>query len=188
PLWNCDGISTIPDSDMVQIWLILNEILSTTDIIGQNFNYDRDKMYRLGFRGMKLVSDTMFKAFAINPELPKGLAFNTSIYTEEPFYKDDGMYHGKLIDLLTGCARDACVTFEIDQKMDVDLDELKQRKFFENFLMALPDLYWSIEKQGFNIDPEARDRLLRKYIEWDERLRYRLFQLTGTEINVNSPK
>lgn len=188
PLWNVDKISTIPDSDLIQIWIILAEILATTDIIGQNFNYDRDKILRLGFTVKRIISDTMYKAFAINPELPKGLGFNTSIYTEEPFYKDEGMYEGSINDLLLGCARDACVTFEIDSRMDADLIEIGQKSFYENYLMKLPDMYWGIERQGFKLDPLSRERLIHKYIEWDERLRYRLFQLTGTEINVNSPK
>lgn len=187
PLWNCDDISHIPDSDMVQMWIILSEMLYEKDIIGQNFNYDRDKIKRLGFVIRTLASDTMLKAHAINPELPKGLAFNTSIFTEEPFYKDEGMYKGSISDLLIGCARDSCVTFEVNENMDRDLDELGQRPFFENFLMKLPDLYWSIEQQGMRIDTEKRDALLRKYVEWDERLRYELFTLVGTEINVGSP-
>jgi len=186
PLWNCDGISTIPDSDLVQCWIILAEMLYEKDIIGQNFNYDRDKIKRLGFIIKRLISDTMLKAHAINPELPKNLAFNTSLYTEEPFYKDEGMYKGSISDLLTGCARDACVTLEVDENMDADLDELGQRPFFENFLMRLPELYWSIENQGFKVDTVGRDALLRKYVEWDERVRYELFQLVGTEINVAS--
>lgn len=188
PLWNTDGISTIPTSDLVQCWIILAEMLWENEIVGQNFNYDRDKIKRLGFIIRKLASDVMMKAQAINPELPKGLAYNTSIYTEEPFYKNEGMYHGKIEDLLLGCARDACVTIEVDENMDADVDELGVRPFFENFLMKLPDLYWSIEKQGFRVDAEERDRLIRKYIHWDEQVRYELFSLTGTEINVNSPK
>ncbi len=188
PLWNMGGISTIPTADMVQIWTILAEILYECEIVGQNFNYDRDKIKRLGFIIRKLISDTMLKAHAINPELPKNLAFNTSIYTEEPFYKDEGMYEGSIEDLLLGCARDACVTFEVDENMDADLDELGMRPFFENFLMKLPELYWGIERQGFRQDIAKRDELLRKYIEWDERCRFELFQLTGTEINVASPK
>jgi uracil-DNA glycosylase family 4 len=187
PLWNCEGISHIPDSDLVQMWILLSEMLYEKDIIGQNFNYDRDKIKRLGFVIRNLVSDTMLKAHAINPELPKGLAFNTSIFTEEPFYKDEGMYKGSVSDLLTGCARDACVTYEVDEAMDADLDELGQRSFFENFLMKLPDLYWAIERQGLRVDSAQRDSLLRKYVEWDERVRYELFKLVGTEVNVNSP-
>lgn len=188
PLWNVNGISTIPDADLVQCWIICHQILTEHEVIGQNFNYDRDKILRLGFTVPNFVGDIMFKAFAINPELPKSLAFNTSIYTEEPFYKDEGMYEGSIEDLLTGCARDACVTCEIDIAMDADIDEIGQRKYYQNYLMRLPDMYWAMERQGFRVDTEARDRLMHKYIAWDERLRHRLFQLTGTEINVNSPK
>lgn len=188
PLWNSDDISNIPNDDLVQCWIILAELLYEKKIIGQNFNYDRDKIKRLGFIIRNLRSDTMLKAHAINPELPKGLAFNTSIYTEEPFYKDEGMYQGSIQDLLIGCARDSCVTYEVNENMDKDLDEIDQRDFYENFLMKLPELYLSIENQGFGIDSIERDRLLRKYIEWDEHVRYELFKLVGTEINVNSPK
>lgn len=188
PLWNHGDISHIPDADLVNCWMILAEMLYEKDIVGQNFNYDRDKIKRLGFIIRRLISDTMLKAFAINPELPKSLAFNTSIYTEEPFYKDEGMYEGKIEDLFIGCARDACVTLEIDEAMEPDLVELGQVDFYNNFLMKLPELYLSIENQGFNIDAKRRDELIHKYIEWDERLRYELYQLVGTEVNCNSPK
>jgi uracil-DNA glycosylase family 4 len=188
PLWNCDGISTIPDSDLVQMWILLAQRLYDMAVVGQNFNYDRDKILRLGFIIRKLADDTMLKAHAINPELPKGLGFLTSLYTEEPFYKDEGMYEGNLADLFTGCARDACVTLEVNENMDADVDELHMRSFYQNFLMKLPEFYWGIERQGFHVDPDERDRLIRKYIEWDEKVRFRLYQLTGTEINVNSPK
>lgn len=188
PLWNTDGISNIPTADLVQMWIILAEMLWENEIVGQNFNYDRDKILRLGFKIRKLISDVMLKAHAINPELLKGLAFNTSLYTEEPFYKNEGMYAGTISDLLIGCARDACVTFEVDEAMDSDLDELGMRPFYECFLMRLPNLYWSIERQGLRIDTVERDILLRKYVEWDERIRYELFALVGAEINVNSPQ
>lgn len=188
PLWNADGISSIPTSDMVQIWIIVAQMLWNQDIVGQNFNYDRDKIKRLGFIIRHLVSDTMMKAMALNPELPKGLAFNTSIFTEEPFYKNEGMYHGSFQDLMLGCARDACVTLEIDENMEPDLIEMGQVKFYNNFLMKLPELYWGIERQGFRVDAIKRDELLKKYIQWDEKVRYDLFKLVGTEVNVNSPK
>lgn len=186
PLWNVGGISTIPDSDMVQIWIIVAEMLHEFDIVGQNFNYDRDKILRLGFSIRRLADDTMLKAMAINPELPKGLGFNTSIYTEEPFYKDEGMYEGSIEDLFKGCGKDACVTFEINEAMNADVDELGMRSFYKNFLMKLPEFYWGIERQGFRVDPDERDRLLHKYIEWDERIRHELFTLVGAEVNVNS--
>jgi uracil-DNA glycosylase family 4 len=188
PLWNKDGISTIPTADLASIWNMLARTLWEKDIVGHNFNYDRDKIRRLGFTIRRVHSDTMLKSFAINPELPKGLAFNTSIYTREPFYKDEGMYEGSYRDLLLGCARDACVTYEIDDAMDADLDELGVRKFYENFLMQLPDFYLEIENNGFRVNEAKRLELIQKYVEWDERLGFEMFQLSGRDVNPSSPK
>lgn len=187
PLWNAGGVSHIPDSDLTTIWAMLAQTLWEKDIVGQNFNYDRDKLRRLGFAIQRIHSDTLLKAFAINPELPKRLAFLTSIYTREPFYKDEGMYEGSIGDLLLGCARDACVTYEIDEAMDADLDELGIRKFYQNFLMKLPDFYLEIENNGFAVNKQRRKELIEKYVTWDERLGFEMFQLAGTEVNVNSP-
>lgn len=188
PLWNEGGISTIATPMLVQMWLFLSQMLMEIDVVGANFNYDRDKLKRLGFTIRRLVDDIFLKSMALNPELLKGLGFNTSIFTEEPFYKNEGMYEGSIKDLLLGCARDACVTIEVNAAMDIDLDEINQREFYENFLMKLPDMYWDIEQQGFKVDTEIRDQLLRKYIEWDEKCRHELFTLVGAEINVGSPK
>jgi uracil-DNA glycosylase family 4 len=189
PLWNTDPLfHTISTSEMAQMWNLLSQLLATHDIVGQNFKYDQDKLARLGFRIRSLSSDTMLKAFTINPELPKALAFSQSVYTREPFYKDKGMYQGEFKDLLIGCARDACVTKEIDLKMDADLDEMGLRPFYENFVMQLPELYLGIESEGFYVDNSRRDELIRKYIGWSERLAHELFTLTDTYLNVNSPK
>jgi uracil-DNA glycosylase family 4 len=187
PLWNRDGISTIPDSDLVTMWNMVAKVLWEKDIVGHNFNYDRDKIRRLGFAIRRIHSDTMLKAFAINPELPKGLAFNTSIYTREPYYKDEGMYEGQYRDLLLGCARDSCVTYEINENMEPDLEELGVKKFYENFLMTLPDFYLEIENNGFRVNEAKREELIEKYVRWDERLGFEMFQLAGIDVNPSSP-
>jgi len=188
PLWNVKGLSTIPDSDMAMMWIYVAEALVKYDIIGQNFKYDQDKINRLGFIIKHLFSDTMLKAFAINPELPKSLAFNTSIYTREPFYKNEGMYEGSVEDLFLGCARDSCVTKEVDLAMDSDLDELGMRPYYENFILKLHWSYLKTENIGFRIDAKAREVLIEKYVKWQEANAYELWQLCGTQINSNSPK
>lgn len=188
PLWNHKGISDIPDSDLVNCWILLSNMLANSSVVGQNFGYDRDKIKRLGFVIKSLFSDVMLKSFVINPELPKNLAFNTSIYTEEPYYKDEGMYEGSISDLFTGCARDACVTKEIDEEMDNDLDQIGQRDFYENFVLKLHDLYLGIEREGFKVNEQIRIELLKKYTEWSEQNRYELFKIAEADINVNSPK
>jgi DNA polymerase I-like protein with 3'-5' exonuclease and polymerase domains/uracil-DNA glycosylase len=190
PFWNkgeTANLMSISDSEIVQMWLLMNYIYETWGVVGQNYKYDEDKLNRIGFKP-RLESDTMLKGFAISPELPKGLAFYTSIYTEEPFYKNEGMYEGSAEDLMLGCARDSCVTKEIDIKMERDIEEFGVSKFYYNFLMDLHSLYLGVENEGLYIDNEVREALFRKYIAWTERLGYELYSLVGDTINVNSPK
>lgn len=188
PLWNTNGISNIPDSDLVQLWIQIAELLSQIEVIGQNFNYDRDKILRLGFVVRKLRSDIMMKAQALDPEMPKSLAFSTSVRTREPYYKDEGMYEGSYQDLFIGNARDACVTKEIDEVTEDELTFIKQDKYYYNFLMKLPEFYLGIEQQGFRLDYEQNRNLLRKYVKWSEHIKYQIFKLVGKEVNYNSPK
>lgn len=189
PLWHENGVVNIPPSDHAQMVIKLARFLANHDIVGQNFKYDEDKINRLGYVIRSLYSDTMLKAFAIHPELPKNLAFNTSIYTEEPFYKNEGMYEGSTNDLFIGCARDSCCTKEIDLAMDAPLDKLRMRPYYENYIRHLHSLYLSVETTGFLVDESKRAELLEKYISWEERLGYERFHLANKEeINVNSWK
>lgn len=189
PLWNVHGISSVSDSELILFWKILGSFLSSSRIIGQNFGYDRDKIRRLGFTIGSLHSDTMLKAFALHPELPKNLGFLTSIYTREPYYKDEGMYEGSIDDLLLGCARDACVTKEIDDVLEDQLIELGTLDLYRNFILPLHDVYFynetftAIEQNGFDVNEDYRKELIHKYIEQDERIRYEMFQIAGENVN-----
>ncbi len=194
PLWNTRDFSHLPSSTIASFWCIIADRLNNLDAIGQNFGYDRDKIRRLGFKVRGLANDNMIKAFAIQPELPKNQAFLTSIYTEEPFYKNETMYQSSLSALLIGCARDAAVAVEISEKMEPELDELHVRDFYNKFLLPLHDLYHfredntSIEQFGVRVDEDLRKKMIVKYLEWDEKVRYELFQIAGEEINTSSPK
>ena len=90
-------------------------------------------------------------------------------------------------DLFLGCARDSCVTYEVDEAMEADLEELGMRKFYRNFLMTLPDFYPEIENNGFGVNEEKRIELIEKYVEWDERLGYEMFEIAGVDVNPGSP-
>lgn len=74
------------------IWSLVSEILSDTrkTFIIQNCIYELFVMFwrhHIWVRGR--IEDTMLAAWELNCELPKGLGFLCSIFTLEPYYKDD---------------------------------------------------------------------------------------------------
>lgn len=186
-------ISDIPSPDLAYIWQLLAAFFADPKFkfIGQNFKYDEDKINKLGFY-LRLFWDTMIGTHCITSEMPKGLAFQTSISTEEPYYKFEGrnFIPGKdkiEVELLYNC-KDACVTREI---FDVQYLELKTLIPFglEHALwrMDLHSLYMAIDNEGFKVDEDERKALIHKYVNWLIRLEKELHELTGQIINIASP-
>ena len=95
---------------------------------GQNFNFDSTVLGRWGFNVKNFYADTMLMMHCIYPEMPKSLAFMASIYTNQPYWKDEGREYNPKKDnpdrLLNYNCLDACVTSEVYEAMMKDLEEL----------------------------------------------------------------
>lgn len=122
--------------------------------------------------------------------IAKGLGFQTSIYTKEPFYKDDGKLWTETNDLKqfwTYNARDAAVTREI---RDVQEVELKDFGTYDSFLasMQLVAPLMSATAAGILIDPKVRATLQAKYEGEVDNLQRFLDAQAGRPINVKSSK
>lgn len=186
----------IPHSELVEIWLILMAFFARKDIRYwfQNGKFDHDKIEEiLGIllQGQVYV-DTMLLAKVLHPELPGSLAWITSVYTREPYYKDEGknfdpkrdkpeqfhVYNGK----------DSCVTIESGQAMLPYLKEYDLEDYFFNYKMPQHRLYMKMERRGFKINEKLRAEKIRDYDIKAFELEYILFNIVGREFNVNSPQ
>lgn len=186
----------IPHSELVQIWLFLLKFFSRTDIkyIFQNGKFDHDKIEEvLGIllKGQVYI-DTMLLAKVLHPELPGSLAWITSVYTREPYYKDEGrnfdpkkdkpeqfhVYNGK----------DSCVTKESAEQMLPYLKEYGLEDYFFNFKMPQHNLYMKMERRGFRINEKLRQEKIREYDIKAYELEYILYNIAGREFNANSPQ
>jgi uracil-DNA glycosylase family 4 len=140
-----------PDAE-VQLWRLVADILEDPEIpkVLQNSLYDRFVLqYSYGVVVRGVVDDTMLKHWELYCELEKSLGFQCSIYTSEPFYKQDR----KSEDLKTFweyCCRDSAVTFEISEKLDRILDDQQKAHYRFNMDMLNPLLY--MELRGINYD------------------------------------
>lgn len=191
-------VSTIPDSDIAYILHILARFFLDRSVkfIGQNFKYDEDKLNRLGFFFHSIFADTGISGHAISSELPKNLAFQTSIYTEEPYYKDEGKgfvpARDSIRDFLLYNCKDACVTLEIFLRHLEELAQIPQAlDGFINFRSKLTHAYHRMEVVGFKTDDAKRKELIENYVQrlitLEKEFREISINYTDEIININSP-
>jgi uracil-DNA glycosylase family 4 len=81
-----------PIEQEIEIWKLIAELLENKDIIKSNQNIGFDNAVLLSLNGIKThnVVDTMINQKILYPDYPAGLDFITSMYTDVPYYKDDG--------------------------------------------------------------------------------------------------
>jgi uracil-DNA glycosylase family 4 len=120
--------------------------------------------------------------------IAKGLAFLTSIYTEEPFYKDDGKLWKETNDLTMFYrynALDCVVTKEVQE---VEEKELKEFGTFSTFVreMRLVRPTVTTMKRGIKIDLMLREKLKKNFEQEIINLQLALDKSAGSPINVKS--
>lgn len=184
--------------DMVANWQAIQEVLHEKDIVGQNFKYDQYKLSLIKFRVRNVISDTLLKTHTVFPELPsKSLATQTSIWTREPYYKDDGKENkiGKKFDVerfFIYNGRDSCITYEIDEVLEEELITLAEyfkvplKEFYYNFVMKKHNPYLRLENRGFCVDFEKKKFLKSTYEASWLRLNTKLAEMIGHDINTKS--
>src|SRR6187401_526638 len=192
-------LATIPSTDLSFIWQKLDWLFRNKEIGGQNWKFDQAKLEMLGFRFKGLKTDTSLKAHTVNPEIPYvGLAFISSLWTREPYYKAKGkeFIFGKhpIERWFLYNANDSAVDCEVDENLEIELQNLSDVyktdliKFYYTYITKLHDLYFGMEKVGFKLDAGARGYLIAKYQTWAEHLEVKLMVAIGRKVNFNSPK
>lgn len=192
-------------SDQIQNWKDIAEIMHDPKIqkIGQNFKFDETLLKTcvngtcdFGIHTNGFYFDTMLAFRTLYPELPGTLAFQTSVLTEEPYYKEEGKGYNpkkdKIDRLLLYNAKDAVITYECYEK---ELAELKERNldaFFFERVMPLHPFYSRLEQRGIRRDNFQKRFLEEKYKDQLESRQKELNDLTAQfdvpELNVASPK
>lgn len=189
----------IQDHVLAEMWIMVARFLNdpSKKIIGQNFKFDQRQMSRLCHMPVaNFYCDTGLLAHALHSEFPKALGFTTSIYTEEPYYKDEGKEfdwkRDNITRYMTYNARDAAVTFEIFQEMEKDAKELNPPGFpnwYETFVlqhqMSLHNFYYDLEDVGFAVNVERKKELYDDYSRQINVAQAELDLIAGRHMNAN---
>lgn len=185
-------------SDQVEIWYLLSNFLNKPDLkfLGQNFKFDHQLLIRplkmIEYEPNRLYADTSLMMEVAYPELPKNLGFMTSIFTDEPFYKDEGREFNwktdKVEQLLTYNCKDVTIPWDVHDSLLSDLTEVGMLDFYFNYENKLHDFYMELENEGILRDEARRDELLAKFKQEEKLGDKELADLLNIELNVNSPK
>lgn len=181
-----DGIEvcTIPELDLNEIWRLLDRVLRNIAIDGQNFKFDQERLEQeLCFKIGNFRSDTMLKAYVMQPELPKSQGFLTSIHTMEPYYKDEGKEFNprrdKIDQFLLYNAKDSAVNREISDIQDQDLRDAGLYDYYYGYYHNLHRLYYDLELTGFDVDEQQRTKLIEKYTGQLNEVKRKLTDILG---------
>jgi uracil-DNA glycosylase family 4 len=159
--------------------------------VNQNIDFDDDVLGQWGIRVENIYDDTMLLGHTIYPELPKGLDFYTSIYTEIPYYKDDGRDFNPREGwdtLYYYNAKDALSTWQVYAAQEKDARESGIWSFYREKVWPLFNIYKRLDKRGILIDPVEQRVLFSKYSQMLQDQHASLERMVGHEINYNSPK
>src|SRR6185436_13877700 len=147
--------------------------------------------YSIESTDWQIFSDTMYKHQLLYPEFPHGLDFLTSIYTNEPYYKEEGRKWRRGVDpekqFFTYNGKDCCVTYEADQGMEAEIEEAGQKEYFYDTLMPLLPVLFSMKRRGIPFDPQELEKIrkdLKRKILVDQ---CKLAHKVGMVPNVKSP-
>jgi hypothetical protein len=178
---------TISQGERVLMLDMVSKLLtSPLPKVNQNIKFDWRKLERWLVKVNNVSGDTLLAASCLYPEFPKNLGFLTSIYTDMPYFKDEGKQFDPASKgrekLYLYCAKDSLSTHKIHTQQ---IDELKQTGT-ENVYKMLIDImpiYKRAEEIGIRIDMQQRDKLLAKYETKFNIQAYKLKILIGETIN-----
>jgi len=200
PLLNSIGkhrLTDMGDNELDECWRLIDTQLRRLKLVGQNLKYDEFKLNLIGFELPNVYSDTLIKTRVIFPELPiKQLHVQSSLWTREPFYKDEGKEFklGKqnIEQFFKYNSRDCAVTYEIDEVQEQDLIDLSEAHhvplvdYYYNYMMKKHKFYLKMENNGFAVNVARQKELRKRYTEMALVVHQRISDAVGHEVNVNS--
>ncbi len=138
--------------------------------------------------------DTMIAQHSAYPTLPKSLGFCASIYTNEPYWKEEGkeameeLKRGILSwdKLYIYNGKDCCLTYEIYIALKQELTDWDVWEVFNERMAMLPACLYA-QMRGLLLDKEACEELAQKNEKAIDTLEYIKEQVIG-DINIRSSK
>ena len=187
----CIPVQELSPEDFAPILLEIARVCADPliPLVGQNFTYDMLVLAeQWGVRCRNLIHDTLLAGWEIEPELPKNLGTQASIYTKEPFYKHENSSKNREVYYEYN-AKDAAVTLEIARAQAAVLATMPQASrdhLAMNMALQYPVMYMG--KRGVLMDREALTTEIPMLAAEQDNYQAMIDTLAGLPLNCNSPK
>jgi len=166
-----------------EVWKCMHKILrSSIRKMAQNANFDITVLNRFNVPVNNLWLDTMNAHHLCYPEYPKSLAFQTSLYTDQNYYK----YMRTEGDLYEYCCLDAVITYEVAMALKAEMEELGVYRFYRRNIHPLIAPLRKIQGIGVRIDEKIRTKRSEQAGRKIKNMQEQLEQAIGHPLNVNS--
>lgn len=179
-----------PAEQELEIWVEIAKLLSNGRIakIGQYVQFDAHfLLHTYGIRCNNMHC-TAIAQHTISSELPKGLDFITSIWTDHPYYKNDGkaLFAGDVNDRgYKYNATDSVICSEAFEKQLDALISMDNSETYERQRMLIEPLTYMME-HGLKVDVALMQKMFIDYGELIDQKQEELNTLCGRVINPRS--
>lgn len=152
-----------------------------------------DMTFMLEKHGIKTQNfdDTMVAQALLYPDYKKGLDFITSMWTNHPYYKDEGKQWGRLVwdedDFWLYSAKDSLICAEAIESQLSELERMDNLEAYHRTIKLMTPLM-CIQHTGIKVDMEALDKAKIDIDTEINKLQLELNEEAGEEINASSPK
>lgn len=144
-----------------------------------------------------MIHDIMLYHHAIDPIENHSLAFLTSIYTKEPYFKDDTKFdkehitYSDLATLFTYNGKDCCVTREIFDVLYPKVTQEGMLDFYNNHYAEMVPVILDIMCHGMRVNTKAQKKWSKKLLKECFEIREKLKKSAGEDLYAErdfSPK
>jgi len=173
------------------LWQQMTAVLTNPQVgkIIQNMMFELNVLYPWVGEIYPILMDTMIAHHCLLSELRKNLGLQTSIYTWEPYFKDeakDGAWGPEV--LYTYNCKDCTVTYEIYEVLEEDLKTEGMHDYFHGYQMPLATLLFKASNTGIKVDVKKVKKYFNAYTQKLDQAQKKLNTEVGYELNANSPK
>jgi len=175
------------------IWEMLSFVLAHPNIqvIGQNFLYDAQYIYRYMLLKLKIHGDTLIRQHLIYPGTPLDLAYMASLYCENyVFWKDDGKEWRKDLNeekLWAYNCLDCCNTFEIYEEQKKVIEYYKLQELLPWQMRQLNEIL-TIMIRGVRIHKDKKHESILDLLDHIGQVEHKLEQAVPEDVWPRNPK